>query len=324
MIEAIRSEIRARGAELGFRGEPSVLQVGGASWRGGRVHFAIVAPGGTPALFARVSRNPADAPRLFAERDLLARLAASAHFSVHVPTPMFFSEVAGRALLCERAVSGRRLASGGAFGLSATALSRALSIAKPLAIELARAAAEDTTRERFEALALYPLRSFWLSAGGVEREIDPLLSSVLDAMGRRPRFVVTHGDFIAKNIHVERDGRTVLIDWETATPHGLPLIDLFYFITRQAHLAGPPWRKKMDRVRRFYADPSDASEVARLALHHYCKALELPTSLVAPLQRLHFLYKARIKAETTSLDNTVTQEWLELFAESVRGELGLF
>jgi len=324
MIEAIRSEIRARGAELRFRGEPSVLQVGGASWRGGRVHFAIVAPDGAPALFARVNRNPADAPRLLAERDLLARLAASAHFAVHVPTPVFFSEVAGRALLCERAVGGRRLASGGAFGLGATALSRGLSIAKTLAIELARAAAEDTSRERYEALALDPLRAFWLSAGGARSEIDPLLASVLDALGPRPRFVVTHGDFIAKNIQVERDGRAVLIDWETATPHGLPLIDLFYFITRQAYLAGPPWRKKIDRVRRFYAVSSDAGEVARRALHHYCAALELPTSLIAPMQRIHFLYKARIKAETTSLDNPVTLKWLELFAESVRGELRLF
>jgi hypothetical protein len=321
VIEAIRREIRARGAELGFHGEPSVLQVGGASWRGGRVHFAIAAPNGAPSLFARVNRNPADAPRLAAERELLGRLAASAHFAVHVPTPMFFSEVAGRSLLCERAVTGRRLASGGVFGLSATALSRGLSVAKPLAIELARAAAEGTTRERFEELALNPLRSFWLSAGGAAREIDPLLSSVLDALGRRPRFVVTHGDFIAKNIQVERDGRAVLIDWETATPHGLPLLDLFYFISRQAYLAGPRWRKKIDRVRRFYAEPSDANQVARLAAQHYCTALDLPTSLIVPMQRLHFLYKARIKAETTSLDNAITLEWLELFAGSLRGEL---
>lgn len=318
MIEAIRNEIRARGAELGFHGEPSVLQVGGASWRGGRVHFAIVAPDGAPSLFARVNRNPADAPKLAAERELLARLAASAHFAVHVPTPMFYSEVAGRALLCERAVTGRRLASGGAFGLGATTLSRALAVAKPLAIELARAAAEDTTRERFEELALDPLRSFWLSAGGAPSEIEPLLSSVLDALGRRPRFVVMHGDFIAKNIHVERDGRAVVIDWETATAHGLPLVDLFYFITRQAYLAGPPWRKKIDRVRRFYSEPSDANEVARLAAQHYCTALDLPTSLIAPMQRLHFLYKARIKAETTSVDNAVTLEWLHLFEESAR------
>jgi len=318
MIEAIRSEIRARGAELDFRGEPSVLQVGGASWRGGRVHFAIVAPDGAPSLFARVNRNPADAPRLAAERDLLARLAASAHFAVHVPTPMFYAEVAGRALLCERAITGRRLASGSAFRLGATALARGLSVAKPLVIELARAAAEATKRERFEALALDPFRSFWLSAGGAAREIDPLLSSVLDALGRRPRFVAMHGDFIAKNIHLERDGRAVLIDWETATAHGLPLVDLFYFITRQAYLAGPPWRKKIDRVRRFYAEPSDANEVARLAAQHYCAALDLPTSLIAPMQRLHFLYKARIKAETTSLDNAVTLAWLRLFEESAR------
>jgi hypothetical protein len=100
----------------------------------------------------------------------------------------------------------------------------------------------------------------------------------------------------AKNIHVERDGRAVLIDWETATPYGLPLLDLFYFITRQAYLACPPWRKKIDQVRRFYSEPSDANEVARLAAQHYCTALDLPISLIAPMQRLHFLYRARIKA----------------------------
>ena len=320
MIEAVRDEIRARRGELGFADEPSVLQVGGASWRGGRVHFAVVRRDGTPAMFARVTRNSGDAARLEAERDLLARLAASAHFAAHVPEPLFFAEVQGRPMLCERAARGRRLSESRRLG--ALSLERGLAVALPLAIGLARAAAEEVTRARYESLVLDPLRAFWLQAGGRRAEIDPVLGAVLDALGSRPRSVVTHGDFIAKNIHVDRDGRTVLIDWETATTHGLPLVDLYYFMSRWAYLSGPPWRDKVDRVRRFYSRESAARELAQRSLTAYCAALDLPAALIAPMQHLHFLYQARIKAETTSLDNAVTQEWLELFADSAHGALG--
>ena len=320
MIEAVRSEIRARRGELGFADEPSVLQVGGASWRGGRVHFAVVRRDGTPAMFARVTRNAADAARHEAERDLLARLAASAHFAAHVPEPLFFAEVGGRALLCERAARGRRLSNLPRLG--PLSLERGLEVALPLAVGLARAAAEEVSRARYETLVLDPLRAFWLQAGGGRPEIDAVLAAVADAQGSRPRSIVTHGDFIAKNIHVDREGRTVLIDWETATTQGLPLVDLCYFVTRWAYLSGPPWRDKIDRVRRFYARESPQRELARRSIASYCALLDLPATLIAPMQHLHFLYKARIKAETTSLDNAVTQQWLALFEESARGALG--
>ncbi len=322
MIEAVRSEIRARGTELGFAGEPSVLQVGGASWRGGRVHFAVVRHAGTPALFARVTRNPADAARLSAERDLLTRLAASAHYAAHVAEPLFYSEVSGRHVLCERAVHGRRLSAARSLEFGAAGLERGLAVALPLAIDLARAAPEEVGRGRYESVVLDPLRAFWLAAGGRHLEIDAALAAVMDGLGARPRLVVTHGDFIAKNMHVDRSGRAVLIDWETATAQGLPLVDLHYFITRWAYVSGAPWREKADRVRRFYTRDTGARELARRKLAADCAALDLPGALVAPMQHLHFLYKARIKAETTSLDNAVTQEWLELFSESARGALG--
>jgi hypothetical protein len=80
----------------------------------------------------------------------------------------------------------------------------------------------------------------------------------------------------------------------------------------------------MDRVRRFYTRRAGArASLAGHALEQYCRALELPVALLRPLYRLHFLYKARIKAETTSLDNPVTQAWLELFAESASSGPGL-
>ena len=318
MIEAIRNEVRARGAELGLVGEPSVLQVGGASWRGGRIHFAVMTSNGRPALFARVTRNPGDESRLEREQALLSRLAASAEFSAHVPAPLFFARIDGRSVFCERAAVGKRLAGEGSWPRLGGARER-MGVATSLAVSLARASTQEATRERFEALALEPLRRFWIGAGGRAADVDSALGAVMDAMSLRPHFIVTHGDFIAKNILVDPDGQAVLIDWETASEHGLPLLDLFYFITRAAYLAGPPWREKMDRVRRFYATEDGAvRDVARRAIVKYCSALGYPSALALPMYRLHFLYKARIKAETTSLDNTVTQAWLELFAESAR------
>jgi hypothetical protein len=44
--------------------------------------------------------------------------------------------------------------------------------------------------------------------------------------------VVQHGDVFGENVMLQNDGGFAVLDWESAREHGLPLWDLFYFLTR--------------------------------------------------------------------------------------------
>jgi aminoglycoside phosphotransferase (APT) family kinase protein len=328
MIEAVRSAIRTRVPEVAADGGPAVLQIGGTNWRGGRVHFAVLGPRGAPLVYARVMRNLADDGRLAREHEILVRLASDVDFAAHVPAPLFAERLEGRFVLCERAAAGRPMrthkmrAGRGRRGVSR--FSRDLVTAASVAIRLAGSTEELCNAERFDRDVLEPLRRFWREAGGHKRDVEGVLEEVHAAFGGRPRTCVVHGDFIAKNLLVDGRGGCVAVDWETVEPAGLPLIDLFYFITRYAYVGGLGRGRKLDAVRAFYAKPSHAAEHARAALDAYCSALDLPAALLAPVYRLHFLYKARLKALTTSLDNPVTRAWVEMFVEQVRNRRGPF
>jgi hypothetical protein len=317
MIEAIRQEIRQRLPAPAATSAPSMLQIGGASWRGGRVHFAIFASEASPALYARMMRNPRDDEQLVREYELLQMLAASEAFRDHVPEPLFLTKLEDRTVLCERAVTGSSLRSQ-ASGLGERS---PLTIATDLAVALARASMREIEPAELRARTLAPLAEIWLGSGGSKSAIESLFDQVITAFGGRPRCVVTHGDFIAKNILVDRGrGSAAVIDWETAARHGLPLVDLLYFVTRSAYVDGAFWRDKPSRVSALYYSRSARGATAARAVRRYLDALELPHALITPLFRLHFLLKARIKAETTSFDNPITRLWLDLFAESLDRE----
>jgi hypothetical protein len=83
-----------------------------------------------------------------------------------------------------------------------------------------------------------------------------------------------------------------------------------------------PGRKKTAAVKAFYASQNAYAYVARSALQRYCTALGLAPGLIDPVFRLHFLHKAMLKARTTSLDNPVTQLWLDMFRERLDPQNG--
>jgi hypothetical protein len=174
----------------------------------------------------------------------------------------------------------------------------------------------DADADAFERTVVAPLADFRAEADGDRARLAPLLGDLDAAFGGRKRTVAVHGDFIPKNLLVDARGGCTVVDWETGEPRGIPLLDLVYFITRCAYLGTiAPGRRKAAGVRAFYGSDGAYARTARAALERYCRALDLPVALIAPVFRLHFLYKAMLKARTTSLDNPFTQLWLELFYE---------
>jgi hypothetical protein len=316
MIEPLRNEIRARFPELAAAGGPALVQIGGTNWRGGRVHFAVLEANGVPALFACTTRNPADEALLEHEHELMSALSASPAFRDHVCAPAFLARVGGRTVICERAAGGQPMPARQFPWKSVRRFRHELDIACNVAVALGRTTTADADAGELSRTVLAPFERFWALTGGEPSAITPVLDRLRAGFGTQPRTVVVHGDFIPKNLLVGPAEECVVVDWETAEPRGLPLLDLLYFITRCAYLGAiVPGRRKAAAVRAFYASRGAHARAAHDVVRRYCTALGLAPALVDPVFRLHFLYKAMLKARTTSLDNPVTQLWIELFRE---------
>ncbi len=98
-----------------------------------------------------------------------------------------------------------------------------------------------------------------------------------------------HGDFTPWNIRRLADGACALLDWESARPHGLPLLDAFHFLHMQDFLFGEKPRLHAAWLR---------DEAQALAITpHQLRKLEIAYLLVAASEcarsgndeRMHFL-----------------------------------
>ncbi|MBV9082061.1 MAG: phosphotransferase, partial [Acidobacteriaceae bacterium] len=104
--------------------------------------------------------------------------------------------------------------------------------------------------------------------------------------GRSLPLVPVHGDFTYDNILLDREKRTVagVFDWDLAERHGVPLVDLFYYLAA------------MNRARTNRTFPPIFSEVLRTGFDYlersliadYCRALEIPDDL----QKVLFAFSA--------------------------------
>jgi hypothetical protein len=146
------------------------------------------------------------------------------------PTPAFFGTHAGLALMGESIVEGDSLKT----QLSGRADDPLIAAVVDRLVALGRASADDSAatpaevgadlREMYERfVALY-------RPNPRERKV---LTSAIDriaGLGRPFPLVLQHGDAGTWNVVVGTDGQPVLIDWEAAVPHGMPLWDLLYFM----------------------------------------------------------------------------------------------
>jgi thiamine kinase-like enzyme len=87
---------------------------------------------------------------------------------------------------------------------------------------LATAAETTLSRELLEREVLAPARA----VGALVPELERLARA---AEGRPVKLVAAHNDLTTANVLVG-DGRLAIVDWDTAAPRALPLIDLFYAV----------------------------------------------------------------------------------------------
>jgi len=94
--------------------------------------------------------------------------------------------------------------------------------------------------------------------------------------------VFEHGDFSSPNILMRSRGDIGVVDWELAEPHGLPAVDLFFFLTYLAfarHQAETP----EDCVSAFHNAFFGPQAWAREYIARYRERIRLPAAALKPL-----------------------------------------
>lgn len=102
-------------------------------------------------------------------------------------------------------------------------------------------------------------------------------------------------DFSPWNVLVDSEGELVVLDWESAEPQGLPLLDLIYFLTYLAFfLDGAMASGRTRQAYRASLDPSSfTGQVRAECLARYCHQLGLDPATARPLALLTWLLHAR-------------------------------
>jgi aminoglycoside phosphotransferase (APT) family kinase protein len=138
----------------------------------------------------------------------------------------------------------------------------------------------------------------------VEPEVVDAAHSELEHLGPLP-IVFEHRDCAPWNIVLSAAGNPALLDWESAEPQGLPLLDLVYFLANATFiLEGALDSGRTRESYRRMLDPSTApGAVAAQSLERYCHALGLDPLGVRPLRLLTWIVHARSDYSHSTLES---------------------
>jgi hypothetical protein len=125
---------------------------------------------------------------------------------------------------------------------------------------------------------------------GMLRETE----AILDTLDSLP-VVCEHRDFSPWNILVGSDGELIVLDWESTELHGLPAVDLIYFLTYLAFYVSGTWRSK--RFRKSHRDALDPStltgNVRNECMTHYVSRTGINPDALGPLRLFTWMLHSR-------------------------------
>jgi hypothetical protein len=165
--------------------------------------------------------------------------------------------------------------------------------------------------------------SFGAAMPGVASRARPVLESLPDLP-----LVIEHRDCSPWNVMLSPTGEPALVDWESAEPEGLPLLDLVYFLANSAFVLD----RALDdgTTRRTYANLLDSSSprgaVAAECFAAYVEGVGIAPDCVAPLRLLCWLVHTRselghLEAATGGRAATAEELRRGVFAGLVEEEL---
>lgn len=125
--------------------------------------------------------------------------------------------------------------------------------------------------------------------------------------------VFEHGDFSSPNLLLDDQDRLGVVDWELADPHGLPMADLFFFLTYVAFARtnAVNLQQQLQAVRQVFFDPNSW---ARSVLLDYAGQTGIPAAWLSRLFLLTWIrYLANMIRRLTGGEAQLSEEtarWL--------------
>lgn len=158
-----------------------------------------------------------------------------------------------------------------------------------------------------------PLKALRLATGDDDL-VDATQAIVATLPAAQLPLVFAHGDLSHPNILIQQGGRLGVLDWEVAEPRGLPLCDLFFFLTYAA-FALKRTRSKGDHLDTFKAAFWGPAAWAPVYVRQFVQAVDLADELLTPLFVLTWVrYLARLvdrlQVDIGSDMPAATRKWL--------------
>jgi SAM-dependent methyltransferase len=278
-----------------------------------KVILFLFGPGAArPEIVVKTTRDPVHNARLENEERILRRIADDALMPTgSAPSVEFAGEHGGLHIVGESALHGRIVASRPDPADEAAAYRWLTDLAANSARRGGETAAaiekivEDTSAAAERIYALTP------------RERDRLRASaaaLVDAADRVPT-VLMHGDATSLNALRLAGGRIAFLDWEAATPDGLPLWDTFHF-ARSYAIRRARLRSIAKRPERML-DALERNETLARAVGASLERIGLDGGLVGPLFELGWAHRAVRESSRLSAEALDRGDYVSLLRASL-------
>jgi hypothetical protein len=237
-----------------------------------------------PALVVKFARVPEAEAGLEREAEVLRALEHERPHVSGIPRPRGLDRRCGRLALAQTVVEGQPL-------LPVLVPERfeeiALRVTRWL-LELAGDGSPQPSAGWWPRVVGAPLEQFERSfEGALGRERVARARTLLEGIGDLPQ-VPEHRDCSVWNVVLTDGGAPALVDWESAEPHGLPALDLVYFLAMAAFVLdhAPETGRTRETYRGLLDPASGHGRVAARCLDEYARHFGLDPGTLARLRLL--------------------------------------
>jgi hypothetical protein len=299
---SLANQIRRHWVSWGLGPEPRQVRclvfAGGMDKRNKLTVVAFAESSRRPSVVVKLARSPLSEPGVAHEASVLDAIRDSPIAKIAaIPTPLFCGRLGGALAVAETAIDGRDLW---------TILTRSSfpSVANQLADTLAALVPTGPAEDRWDR-SVAPIVAEFQHRFGEVLDGDDLTRHVQKLRSLPPLpAVIEHRDCSPWNLMVTSEGKLAFLDWESAAPDGLPVLDLVYFLANAAFLVEGvlgSGRERETYARLLGGSPTGA--VVAEALSRYRERAGLPQSVIGPLRGLAWMMHACVEHERIRLDH---------------------
>jgi hypothetical protein len=274
-----------------------------------------------PDVVVKLVRDERFNPRLEgAWRALSALAEAPREVRGLGPAPAFFGVHAGLAFLGEAIVTGEPLKDALTGQADDPLIAAVVDRLVGLGVASATTSVASPTEVGADLRAMYERFAELYKPTPPERKI---LTAAIDRIAGHARpfpLTLQHGDAGTWNVVVRAGGRPVLIDWEAAVPHGMPLWDLLYFL-RSVAVGTARRQGTRDALVAFeeayLVGDTPLSRSLADATDRLCSGIGLERTLVEPIFYLCWMHRALKESSTLDPDRMGGGHYRKLLALAI-------